>query len=94
LRRLEPGTLGTPQARGLEIVYPPDGSLIEWHGEDVPLEAIGGKQPLRWLVDGRPSKPQAPRHEIYWQPEGIGFVQLLVIDTAGRSAHSTVRLSP
>jgi penicillin-binding protein 1C len=94
LRRLEPGTPGTSRFRGPEIVYPPDGALIDWHGEEVPLEAIGGKQPLRWLVDGRPLKLEAPRHEVYWQPVGIGFAQLSVIDAAGRSAHSTVRLSP
>jgi penicillin-binding protein 1C len=94
LRRLEPGAPGTSSAGGPKIVYPPDGALIEWHGEDVPLEAIGGKQPLLWLVDGRPLKPEAPRHEIYWQPAGIGFVRLSVIDAAGRSAHGTVRLSP
>jgi penicillin-binding protein 1C len=94
LRRLEPGMPGTSRVRGPEIVYPPDGALIDWHGEEVPLEAIGGKQPLRWLVDGRPLKPEAPRNEVYWQPAGIGFVQLSVIDAAGRSAHSTVRLSP
>jgi penicillin-binding protein 1C len=94
LRRLEPGMPATSRVRGPEIVYPPDEALIDWHGEEVPLEAIGGKQPLRWLVDGRPLQPEAPRHEVYWQPEGIGFVQLSVIDAAGRSAHSTVRLSP
>jgi len=94
LRRLEPGMPGTSRVRGPEIVYPPDGAVVEWRGEDVPLEAAGGKPPLRWLVDGRPLKPEAPRHEIYWQPAGIGFVQLSVIDAAGRSADSTVRLSP
>jgi penicillin-binding protein 1C len=94
LRRLEPGMPATSRARDPEIVYPPDGALIDWHGEEVPLEAIGGKEPLRWLVDGRPLQPEAPRHEVYWQPAGIGFVQLSVIDAAGRSDHSTVRLSP
>jgi len=39
----------------------------------VPLEASGSKRPLRWLVDGRPLPPDAPRRSIYWQPEGIGF---------------------
>ena len=68
--------------------------MIEWRGEEMPLEAIGGKQPLRWLVDGRPLTPGPPRRGIHWQPEGIGFVQLSVIDAAGRSGHSTVRLSP
>src|SRR6516162_8192187 len=89
LRRLELGALGqtASHAGGPKIVYPPDGALIEWRGEEVPLDAIGGKQPLRWLVDGRPLTLDPPRGEIYWQPEGIGFVQLSVIDAAGRSAH-------
>jgi penicillin-binding protein 1C len=92
LRRLEPA-LGRSRARGPEIVYPPDGAVIEWHGEDVPLAAAGGKPPLRWLVNGRPLAQQQPRRETSWQPEGIGFAQLSVIDAAGRSAHSAVRLS-
>jgi penicillin-binding protein 1C len=94
LRRLEPRVLAMSQPGGPKIVYPPDGALIEWRGEEVPLEAMGGTQPLRWLVDGRPLAPDSPRRGIYWQPEGIGFVQFSVIDAAGRSAHSTVRLSP
>src|SRR6516164_1300036 len=94
LRRLEHRAPATSQPGGPKIIYPPDGALIEWRGEEVPLEAIGGKQPLRWLVDGRPLAPGAPRRGIYWQPEGIGFVQFSVIDAAGRSAQSTVRLSP
>ncbi len=79
---------------GPQIVYPPDGALIEWRGEEVPLEAAGGKRPLRWLVDGKPLPSPAPRRQIYWQPEGVGFARLTVIDGEGRSAHSTVRLSP
>jgi penicillin-binding protein 1C len=59
----------------------------------LPLEAVGGKRPLRWLVDGRPLPLAAPRREINWQPDGIGFSQLTVIDAVGHSAHSTMRLS-
>jgi penicillin-binding protein 1C len=94
LRRLEPHALAASQPNGPKIVYPPDGALIEWRGEEVPLEAIGGKQPLRWLVDGRPLAPGPPHRGSYWQPEGIGFAQFSVIDAAGHSDHSTVRLSP
>jgi penicillin-binding protein 1C len=94
LRRLEFGAQATSQTEGPKIVYPPDGALIEWRGEEVPLEAIGGTQPLRWLVDGRPLTAGSPGRPIYWQPEDIGFAQLSVIDAAGRSGHSTVRLSP
>jgi penicillin-binding protein 1C len=49
---------------------------------------------LRWLVDGKPLPPTLPRRPIYWLPAGVGFVRLTVIDGDGRSAHSTVRLSP
>jgi penicillin-binding protein 1C len=69
-------------------------ALIEWHGEEISLEASGGKRPFRWLVDGKPLAPEPPRRPVYWQPEGIGFSQLTVIDAEGRSARSTVRLSP
>jgi penicillin-binding protein 1C len=96
LQRLDPRPLARAESQtgGLKIVYPPDGALIEWRGEDVPLEAIGGKPPFRWLVDGKPLALARPRRPFYWQPEGIGFAQLAVIDAEGRSARSTVRLSP
>ncbi len=96
LQRLDAGSPARPAApaEGPKIVYPPDGALIEWRGEELPLEAAGGKRPLRWLVDGRPLPPALPRRPIYWQPDGIGFARLTVIDGDGRSAHSTVRLSP
>jgi penicillin-binding protein 1C len=96
LRRLDPGPLAQAAAPGgaPKIVYPPDGALIEWHGEELSLEATGGRRPFRWLVDGKPLAPGLPRRTIYWQPEGIGFSHLTVIDAEGRSAHSTVRLSP
>jgi penicillin-binding protein 1C len=96
LQRLYPNPLPKAAASGggPQIVYPPDGALIEWRGEELPLEAVGGKRPFRWLVDGKPLPSTPPRRPIYWQPEGVGFVRLIVIDGEGRSAHSTVRLSP
>jgi penicillin-binding protein 1C len=96
LQRLDPGPLApaSSQTVGPRIVYPPDGALIEWHGEELPLEAAGGKRPLQWLVDGKPLPPDLPRRPVYWLPQGIGFVHLTVIDAQGRSAHSAVRLCP
>ncbi len=96
LQQLDPGPLAQTAAPGgaPKIVYPPDGALIEWRGEELPLEASGGKRPFRWLVNGKPLSPGLPRRATYWHPEGIGFAQLTVIDAEGRSARSTVRLSP
>ncbi|HVC51462.1 MAG TPA: penicillin-binding protein 1C [Stellaceae bacterium] len=81
-------------AGGPKILYPPNGSTVAWDGGEVPLEAAGGKGPLRWLVDGRPLSPVPPHHETAWRPAGIGFTRLTVIDAAGRSARAIVRLQP
>jgi penicillin-binding protein 1C len=96
LQRLDPRAAEqtTSQISGPRIVYPPDGAQLEWRGEEVPLEVSGGKAPFRWLVDGKPLPAGHPRRPIYWQPDGVGFAQLAVIDAEGRSARSTVRLSP
>ncbi len=96
LRRLDPGPVERAgrDPGGPKILYPPDGSIVEWHGERVPLEAAGGNGPLRWLADGKPLPPRVPRQELFWAPPGVGFARLTVIDAAGRSANATVRLQP
>jgi len=97
LRRLEAPASASARgtdAGGPKILYPPDGAIVSWDGAEVPLEAAGGRGPLRWLVDGRPLAPAAPRRTLYWHPEGPGFAQLTVIDAQGRSARATVRLAP
>jgi penicillin-binding protein 1C len=96
LQHLDPGLAGRAgrEAGGPKILYPPDGSTVEWRGEAVPLEASGGSAPLRWLADGKPLPPGEPRREYFWDPDGVGFTRLTVIDAAGRSAHATVRLEP
>ncbi len=95
LRRLDPrlrGGAGGRTAAGPKILYPPNGAVVAWDGTSLPLEAVGGSFPLRWLVDGRPLPPAAPRRKVYWQPAGMGFVRLTVIDANGHSARATVRL--
>src|SRR5436309_13553071 len=77
-----------------KILYPPDGAVVSWDGAEVPLEAAGGRGPLRWLVDGRPLAPAASRRALYRRPDGPGFARLTVIDAQGRSARATVRLAP
>jgi penicillin-binding protein 1C len=97
LRRLDPPSQTADTVRkesGPKILYPPDGATVAWDGTSVPLEAAGGKGPLRWLVDGRPLPLATPRRPLYWQPEERGFVHLTVIDAKGHSARATVRLAP
>jgi penicillin-binding protein 1C len=79
---------------GPRILYPPDGSVVAWTGQELPLEAAGGSGQLRWLADDRPLPPGKPRRTLFWHPGGLGFVRLTVIDGHGRSARATVRLVP
>ena len=46
---------------GPRILYPPDGSVVAWAGQELPLEAAGGSGQLRWLVDDRPLPPGRDR---------------------------------
>jgi penicillin-binding protein 1C len=97
LQVLDPGPSergAGPDAGGPRILYPPNGATVAWQGGDVPLEASGGKPPFRWLVDGRPLPPAPSRHDMTWQPGGIGYVRLTVVDADGRSGRATVRLEP
>ena len=101
LRRLAAEPLGGSRRNGghaadpagPKILYPPDGSVVAWTGQEVPLEAAG-RGPLRWLVDDRPLPPGRPRRPVFWRPAGPGFVRLTVIDGDGNSARAAVRLVP
>jgi penicillin-binding protein 1C len=96
----EPPDIGRPNGRNgadpaaPKILYPPDGSVVAWTGQDLPLEAVGGSGQLRWLVDDRPLPPGRPRRPVFWRPVGPGFIRLTVIDGIGRSTRATVRLMP
>ena len=72
--------------------------MVAWAGQELPLEAAGGRGQLRWLVDDRPLPPgkqgSKPRRTVFWRPGGLGFTRLTVIDGEGRSARATVRLVP
>jgi penicillin-binding protein 1C len=93
LRRLDPNEKGR-RASDPKILYPPDGAVVAWEGAALQLEAAGGTGPWRWLVDGRPLPATAPHRKTYWQPDGIGFAQLTVIDASGHSARAAIRLAP
>ncbi|MBL8698609.1 MAG: penicillin-binding protein 1C [Alphaproteobacteria bacterium] len=84
-------------ARGVAILFPPDGATVELErvgDELVPLalKAEGGRGRLTWIVDGRPlgagSRFDAPTYT----PESEGFLRLVVVDESGDSAHATVRV--
>lgn len=86
-----PGTDGPPP----EIAFPPDGAVLRLEEEGpapLPLRAVGGTGPLRWLVDGALLPPSEAFSVPEWTPDGPGFVKLSVVDAKGRSAQARIRL--
>ena len=104
MRRFEPASRGDnrmgrrPNAdRGPRIRFPGNGIAVAVSQENtsVALKATGGDWPLRWIVNGRLLPQETDFLETtFWQPEGLGFADIVVVDAAGRSARSQIRLIP
>ena len=80
----------------LQITFPVHGSTVALSDSTavLPLQAIGGAKPLRWLVNGRPlEQPSALTRNILWPADGAGLMQLTVIDSNGHTAYADVWLS-
>lgn len=80
------------ETRGPEIVFPPDGAEVWAEGpqRSFALSARGAGR-LRWYQHGVPVAMDAGGQSL-WQPEGPGFYELTVVDEAGRSARTRVRV--
>ncbi|PVB60199.1 penicillin-binding protein 1C [Labrenzia sp. 011] len=90
-----PGRREAAQAGGaLQISYPPDGAELDLGFGSGRLAATqplivklkGGVGPFSVLVNGAPLEEKAHRHQLVWQPEGPGFVNVTVLDARGESA--------
>lgn len=83
---------------GPRILFPPDGATVELPRDDqsqldtLALKAEGGEAPLRWLVNGQPVAALHRRNDAFWQPDGEGYAEIVVIDAANRRARAEVRL--
>ncbi len=98
IRKDVPKTIASTTRAPLKIVFPIDGSRVEID-EPVPgelgslaLKASGGVAPLTWLVNGVPVGPPHLRREAAWNPDGVGFLRVSVIDAKGKSDTVFVRI--
>lgn len=75
-----------------QIVYPPMGAKIDLGLADkaaaMPLfvKMDGGKQPFRWLANGKLLNITTQRRQLQWMPDSRGFSTLTVLDALGRTA--------
>jgi penicillin-binding protein 1C len=94
LRRLSEGGGARPH-----LAYPPAASTIDLlrdadgDPQPVTLRAQGGKQPLRWIIDGAPV-PSDGGPVLDWRPDGPGFVHVTIIDSADHASRAVFRLQP
>ena len=103
LRRLsasgaEPAIGERRPASPLRILFPPADAKLELAMEDgrlatIALKAVGGTQPLCWVVNGKPvASTREPGEVAFFAPDGPGFSTLSVIDATGERVSETVRL--
>ncbi|HRO12283.1 penicillin-binding protein 1C [Amaricoccus sp.] len=99
-----PAPLSAFQARGAadarggpEIAFPPEGARVDLGlgrgaGRPLAIRLGAGVPPFRWLVDGAPIPVDPFARQAEWRPDGVGFVDLAVIDATGRTARTSVFL--
>ncbi len=99
IRNDVPKNISSTVQAPLRIAFPLDGSRVnlglsqpDEEKGSLALKASGGVPPLTWMVDGAPVEIGSLRRETFWQPEGVGFVRLSVIDAKGATDSVLVRL--
>jgi penicillin-binding protein 1C len=100
IRKDAPKSLAGAAAPSLAISFPPDGARVDLglaklgREEAGPLvmKALGGTQPLTWMVNGLPLAAEPGRRDAEWQPDGAGFARVTVMDASGRVATARFRV--
>lgn len=87
-RRETPPEISFPR-NGVELY----GAGIESEARGFSLAARGGVGEYRWYVGGEAVAPDALGGRAIWRPAGPGFYDIVVVDAAGRSARSKVRIA-
>lgn len=96
LAPLAPSLQVLPEHEGPRVLSPPNGAVIESFGPDgaatpVGLEASGGAQPYRWMINNQPLATP-PGLAASWQPDGPGFAHVAVVDALGRASSVTIQV--
>ncbi|MDR2216441.1 MAG: hypothetical protein LBE59_11465, partial [Nevskiaceae bacterium] len=74
------------------ILFPPDNAEVWKDGEHNSFTLVAeGRGRLTWYVDGKPLARNIAGDAV-WQPREVGFYQIAVVDPAGRTARSRVRV--
>jgi penicillin-binding protein 1C len=99
LQRFRGGLLAGESAEPqLRIMFPPNGARLELANDSsgkpdpIALKVTGGSGVLTVLVNGLPLPNAAGRRNVFFEPQGPGFVRLTVVDGRGTTDSVVVRL--
>ena len=97
LQRYQPEAFAGGSANAPRIVFPAHGARMETTasgGKTAPLalKIAGGSEPLTVMVNGRPVAAEPGRRVVFFDPEGLGFVRLTVMDARGLTDSIVIRV--
>lgn len=94
LKFFPPRPVGTDtQQLGFSINLPSEGAVLDLAGSSgVTLLATGGRRPFVWLVNERPIPSSRHRRDVWWEPRGSGFYDIVVLDADGKSARAELEI--
>lgn len=93
LREFRPrGAVFAAPADAPELVFPPDGAVVNTGGAPLFARVAEGVPPFTWLANGTPVLVGASSRQAELTLPGPGHVQLAVIDAEGRAARVQVEL--
>jgi penicillin-binding protein 1C len=80
-----------------QIAFPPDGARVELGLEGrgdaaLALKVASGTPPFTWFANGAPVAHSAFGREAFWQPDGRGFFEIVVVDGRRQAAQARVFL--
>jgi len=75
----------------LRILFPPPDAELSMDGA-VPVQVMGGRRPISFLVDSRPLPSRPISRTASWLPASAGFYTVSVIDADGLADRVTVRV--
>ncbi len=75
-----------------ELVFPPNGAIIDTAGAPLVVRVASGQAPFTWLANGAAMLTGIETRQAELPLTGPGFVTLSVIDANGRAARAQVQL--
>ena len=94
LQRFRPrdAAFATTNPDAPDLVFPPDGALVEAPGGALAVKILGGTPPFTWLANGVPVALTIRARDTTLPMPGPGFVTLSVIDARGNAARAEITL--